>query len=446
VRLFVVWAVCHPGDVGQWQRGQESLTCRRKQVQYTHVSPAAAEVLVIEKNGMSGLRWVVVAMGLMLAACQMPAGETAEQPALLGASRDASVTLAPAPPAPTLDATAVVVTPRLTDTPVARAVGGVAGATPSLAPTLTPVPPNTTPTEALPATATADPWAMYAPYTIEGLRNREFGVGEIEIVEVMEEMPSFTRYLFAYQSDGLTITGMLNRPAGTGPFPVVILNHGYYPLDVYQTGNGTKLAADYLAQQGFLTLSPDFRSHAGSDDAPNWFRAGHVIDVLNLIPQARRLPDAQPGKVGMWGHSNGGAITAKAMVISDQIAAAVIYAPASSNIVEDYWFRVERAEMRGAQIDPIDWPVRPEQAPDLYTRLSPLPYLDYTSGPVLIHYGTADEVVPLKWPDDLRIGLEAAGKQVTMHLYEGQPHSFNGAANQLYLERTGAFFHQHLRP
>ena len=38
--------------------------------------------------------------------------------------------------------------------------------------------------------------------------------------------------------------GMLNRPKGDGPFPVVILNHGYYPLDVYQTGNGSKLAAD----------------------------------------------------------------------------------------------------------------------------------------------------------------------------------------------------------
>src|SRR5580765_6927283 len=74
--------------------------------------------------------------------------------------------------------------------------------------------------------------------------------------------------------------GMLNQPKGDGPFPVVILNHSYYPLDVYQTGNGSKQAADYLAARGFLTLAPDFRSHAGSDDAPNLFRAGHVIDTL----------------------------------------------------------------------------------------------------------------------------------------------------------------------
>ena len=316
-------------------------------------------------------------------------------------------------------------------------------------PTAVPATPTIEPTPAtqrVPATATPDPWAAYAQFTIEGLRAREYGAeGEIEIVEVMEETASFTRYLIAYPSDGLRITGMLNLPYGDGPFPVVILNHGYYPLDVYQTGNGTRLAADYLAERGFLTLSPDLRSHAGSDDAPNQFRAGHVIDALNLIGPAQRLPQAQPGKVGMWGHSNGGAMTAKAIVVSDQIAAAVIYAPASSNIEEDYWFRVERAQSRGQEIDRVDWPVAPAEGPDLYGRLSPLPYLEYVQAPVLIHQGTADETVPLKWPDDLRAGLEAAGKDVRMELYEGQPHSFQGAANQLYLERTAEFFRQHVR-
>jgi dipeptidyl aminopeptidase/acylaminoacyl peptidase len=220
----------------------------------------------------------------------------------------------------------------------------------------------------------------------------------------MEEMRNFTRYLIAYPSDGLRITGLMNLPRGDGPFPVVILNHGYYPLDVYQTGNGSKLAADYLANRGFLTLSPDFRSHAGSDNAPNMFRAGHVIDAVNLIPLAQKLPQAQPGKVGMWGHSNGGAVTAKAIVISDQIAAAVIYAPASSNIVEDYQFRAERSGRRAPSTTPrgtisrlaIEFPVTPDQAPDLYERLSPLPYLQYVSAAVQIHWGTADQTVPYK--------------------------------------------------
>ncbi len=322
--------------------------------------------------------------------------------------------------------------------------------TQSAAPTATPPPPTATATP-IPPTATLvpptpipDPFAQYAPLTIEGLRARSYGSGAIEIVRMMEDTPSFTRYLVAYPSDGLRITGMLNRPKGDGPFPVVILNHGYYPLDVYKTGNGTKLAADYLAERGFMTLSPDFRTHAESDDAPNLFRAGHVIDTLNLIPLAQKMPSAKPGKIGMWGHSNGGAITAKAIAISDQIGAALIYAPASSNIVEDYWFRVERAAMRGRQIDPIEWPVKPEEGPDLYRRLSPLPFLAYVNCPVQIHWGTADEVVPRKWPADLYDGLKAAGKQAEWFEYPGQPHSFTGASNQRYLQRMVEFFKQHI--
>jgi dipeptidyl aminopeptidase/acylaminoacyl peptidase len=333
-------------------------------------------------------------------------------------------------------------------------------ATPLPAPSATPLPPTATPPPPTPTpappTATPDPWAEYAPYTIEGLRARSYGDGgPIEIVRELESTPAFTRYLFAYGGDGLRLTGMLNRPRGDGPFPVVILAHGYYPLDVYETGNGTKTAADYLASRGFLTLSPDFRSHAGSDDAPNLFRAGHVIDTLNLIPLAQQLPDARPGPVGLWGHSNGGAVAAKVIAVSDQVAAAVIYAPASLTIEEDYAFREGRWRARAGQppgrrsgvIDrlEVEFPVRPDEAPDLYRRLSPLPYLQDVRAPVQIHWGTADETVPYKWPGDLLAGLQAAGKEVAYFEYPGQPHSFRGEANQLYLSRIAEFYAERLR-
>ncbi len=319
-----------------------------------------------------------------------------------------------------------------------------ATATPTSSPSATAAPPTPSMTPA-PPTPTVDPFAQYSPLTIEGLRARDYGEGMIEIVRTMEELPTFTRYLFAYRGDGLRLTGMLNRPKGSGPFPVVILVHGYYPLDVYKTGSGTKLAADYLASRGFLTLSPDLRSHAESDDAPNLFRAGHVIDVLNLIPLTQRLPEARPGKVGLWGHSNGGAIAAKVMVVSDQVGATLIYAPASLTIAEDYQFRVERAAARGAQIDPVEWPVKPDEGAELYQRLSPLPYLEYANMPIQIHWGAGDEVVPRKWPEDLYKGLIAEGKQVEWFEYPEQPHSLTGQANQRYLQRMVEFFGQHLR-
>lgn len=366
-----------------------------------------------------------------LAACAQEQQQAATQP-----SPNA---LAAAPSTASPDATSIPTQP--TSEPSPSATSTVAP-TATTAPTATVVPPTATPP---PPTPTTNAFAQYEQFTIEGLRARSYGEGEIEVVRTLEELPNFTRSLFTYRGDGLRLTGMLNRPRGSGPFPVVILVHGYYPLDVYQTGNGTKLAADFLANRGFMTLSPDLRSHAESDDAPNQFRAGHVIDVLHLIPLAQKLPSVQPGKVGLWGHSNGGAIAAKVMVISDQVAATLIYAPASLTIAEDYQFRVERAAARGAQIDPVEWPVKPDQGPELYQRLSPLPYLQYANMPVQIHWGTADEVVPRKWPEDLYNGLKAAGKNVEWFEYPGQPHSLTGQANQTYLQRMVEFFRQNVR-
>jgi dipeptidyl aminopeptidase/acylaminoacyl peptidase len=298
------------------------------------------------------------------------------------------------------------------------------------------------PQRATPFPTNAD---AYEPLTIDGLRGRSYGAGKITVVRVLSRTPQFTRELFSYESDGLRITGQLTRPRGKGPFPLIILNHGYFPLSVYRTGYDTQAASDFLAARGFLCLAPDFRSHAGSDRAPNLFRAGHVIDALNLIALAQALPEAQPGKIGMWGHSNGGEITTKAMLVSDQIAAALIYAPASPNLADNY-YAFHRSNTPGDPRNIADFPLTPEQAPDLYRRLSPVSFLRYAAVPVQIHYGTADASVPRRWVDMLHQGLVDAGKVSELFIYPRGTHSLTGADKQRYLQRAADFFAAHLRP
>ena len=92
--------------------------------------------------------------------------------------------------------------------------------------------------------------APYEQYTIDGLRKRIYGGGNIEVLEMMEEKDLFRRYLIRYPSDGLMIYGFANVPKGEGPFPIIIVIHGYVNAAEYQTLDYTTDAADRLDRSG----------------------------------------------------------------------------------------------------------------------------------------------------------------------------------------------------
>jgi carboxymethylenebutenolidase len=72
--------------------------------------------------------------------------------------------------------------------------------------------------------------------------------------------------------------------------------------------------------------------------------------------------------------------------------------------------------------------------------------------PLLIQYASLDERVNAGWPA-YKEALDAAGKDYTMHMYEGANHGFHNdttprydeEAARLAEERTIAFFNEHLR-
>lgn len=137
------------------------------------------------------------------------------------------------------------------------------------------------PTQTLIPTVTPIPHLMY-PYTIAGLRERNFTGGEISLDVVLGLTNTYTKYLISYPSDGLRITGILQIPQGEGPFPVIIMNHGYANRSTYTSGDGTERASIYLVERGYITIAPDFRTWGGSDIAPSFFHTGLVTDVMNL--------------------------------------------------------------------------------------------------------------------------------------------------------------------
>ena len=311
--------------------------------------------------------------------------------------------------------------------------------TPAATPSATVAPSATPPPTAIPATPTPDP---VAGLTIADLRRRSWGDGTIEVGELWNRGPGYTSYRMSYPVDGLRLTGLLHVPDGDGPFPVIIANRGHIDPQRYQPGMDSRAFSDLMARNGYLVVAPDFRGYGGGDDGPNLFYTGYYADVLALIPLAQALPQARPGKVGMWGHSRGASATIAALTVSDAIAAAVVYAPAPADLALDYARRVRQSDGNpGADT----WPFPPEQDPQAYRRVSPINYLDAVAAPVLLHHGSADSTVDVSASVAIADALGAAGKDVTLHVYEGSGHALQGAAYDTYAARTLEFFRSHLR-
>ncbi|MCA9942632.1 MAG: alpha/beta fold hydrolase [Anaerolineales bacterium] len=320
------------------------------------------------------------------------------------------------------------------------------------------------------STATAAPLPLstptphpMAPYTISGLRQRDFPGSTIEITSWMADEEFFDKYAITYPSDGLTISGILQIPKGAGPFPVIILNHGYHERPTYFSGAGTWQQAEYLNYRGYLTIAPDYRSWGNSDSGPSFFHTGLVADVMNLIASLPSLPEADTSRIGMWGHSMGGGITTKVLTVTDTVKAAVLHAPNSANDADliSRWGpgclpgQTELAECNPGEVIPADLPadileayLAAASSPEMLQQIAPVYHLENVSAPVQIHIGLADgaeaEQTPPDWAPALHAALQAAGKESSLFIYPDQGHFFDGADWTLMMRRTADFFDTYL--
>ncbi|HEX2994989.1 MAG TPA: alpha/beta fold hydrolase, partial [Anaerolineales bacterium] len=261
------------------------------------------------------------------------------------------------------------------------------------------------------------------PYTIEGLRRHDYKSGKIHIQKELEDENQFyTSYLIDYPSDGLTITGVMQIPVGEGPFPVIVMNHGFFARSVYNTGDGTDRVSPYLAEHGYITIAPDYRSWGKSDAGESFFYSGLVIDVINLIKAIPSLSKADPERIGIWGHSMGGGVTMKVLtalggrVISSDsekrtettIRAAVLYSPVSADDADmiERWGMgcfgdIAAGELvEGCNSSDIIPETLPRNLQDAYRfaasdadtlkKISSIYHLNYVDVPIQIHYGAED--------------------------------------------------------
>jgi carboxymethylenebutenolidase len=187
--------------------------------------------------------------------------------------------------------------------------------------------------------------------------------------------------------------GYLAIPAGeSGPATIVLQE--WWGLDDH-----IRSICDRLAAEGFYALAPDlYRGETTTQpsEAEQKMMAMSMEQVEKDMCGAAAYLHAQPGvtssKVGAVGFCLGGGLAIWAAAQCDEIGAAVTF----------YY-------------------VMPHGKPD-FSKIS---------GPVLGHFGTNDEFVPVEDAKKLESELREAGVEVNFEFYEGAGHAFFNDTNRL---------------
>lgn len=283
--------------------------------------------------------------------------------------------------------------------------------------------------------------------SIAALFKKQFDGRDLTLGKVLERYDAYTRYAITYRSGELTISGIMNVPKGNGPFPVLILNHGYIDPAIYTNGRGLRREQDYLARQGFIVLHPDYRNHAESsriDEGELENRVGYVEDVINAVYAVRAsdLPYFDKENIGMLGHSMGGGIAQTvAVAVPNLVKAVALYAPVSMDYRDSYDKYMKNDSMRAARI--VERYGEPTENNPVWSAISPETYIDRWSVPAILFQGTRDDSVPKAWSDKTATLFEEHGKSLQYVVYQGEAHEFGPKWND-FMKQTTVFFKKYL--
>jgi uncharacterized protein len=284
--------------------------------------------------------------------------------------------------------------------------------------------PSARPTPRPTATAAPTPTPPPLPaYAVRSLRARPYPGGPLSIGAQISSGPGYTKHEMRWPSGGQTMTGTISLPDGPGPFPVVVVNHGYIPTSRYWVGQDSGIFGDPMASRGFISVAPDWPGYAGSGPAPPDLPSivGELVTMLDLVSSVgSSLHQADIKRLACVGHSNGGGICMLAMVVDPRFKAIVLHGPISSDMADNarkWW--MNNPGQAGAMGSP-------DANPQGYQQLSPRGFFAKGQPPVLIIHGTNDDTCPLPWQEATLAALQAAGVKSEMRQYPGAVHDFVG--------------------
>ena len=239
--------------------------------------------------------------------------------------------------------------------------------------------------------------------------------------------------------DGAKLLVGALRPAGTGPFPVVVYYHGGAGFDGVVLG---RAESKQLVSAGFMVVAGGWFAGQNPNDEPRkWPIDGPLAPQFTVLDAARfnnnpdfnsvsrpyaeaiartagRLPDADPERVALLGDSRGGC----QVLLGGSLPFIRAVVSDSGDCYEGRTAKMTNA-LAAQQL----------QAPLLYL------------------HGTLDTKVPTERVRDLESALKQFNKPYELAVYDGGNHVVDGSENPLPVRedaraRTIAFLQKYLAP
>ena len=245
--------------------------------------------------------------------------------------------------------------------------------------------------------------------------------------------------------DGGAVPGRLYRPlrpAAGDPPPLIAWVHGG-PTDQWDVGFLPRLA--FWQDRGWAVLLVDHRGSTGHGRAFQTALAGRwgEVDAADVAAGLRAAAErgwGDPRRLVVMGGSAGGFTVLNVLAEHPELCAAGVdlYGVADLFTLAETTHRYE-AHYLDSLVGPLP------AAAAAYRERSPVHRAAAITAPLLILQGSDDEIVPPAQSSAIADRLRAQGREVELHVYDGEGHGWGRPETMVdELRRTEAFLRRHV--